>query len=144
MNWWSDFCVSAMLLMGLACGPSAPKGQKQSGKKVSREPKLLFTLQGHTDPVISVGWSPDGKHIASGGDKSMNVWDAVDGKLLRTLPGQTHVALDVAWSPDRQRLASGSWDRTVKVVDNASGNLVLTLKGHTKDVLSVDWSPDGK
>jgi len=33
-------------------------------------------LIGHSSSVFSVGWSPDGKQIASGSwDKSIGIWD---------------------------------------------------------------------
>ena len=33
-------------------------------------------LCGHSDPVYSVGFSPDGKYIASGSfDRSVHIWD---------------------------------------------------------------------
>ena len=35
-----------------------------------------LTLKGHSDIVWSVGFSPDGKRIVSGGDKTVKVWDA--------------------------------------------------------------------
>ena len=44
------------------------------------------TLTGHSGPVYSVAYSPDGKHIVSGScDKSVKIWDAHSGKEVRVV-----------------------------------------------------------
>src|SRR5947207_5598766 len=71
--------------------------------------KLLHTLVGHTEEVISIAWSPDGQQLASGSaDTTVQVWDATTGKLQHTLVGHTSRIQSVIWSPDGQRLASSS------------------------------------
>ena len=107
--------------------------------------KLLLTLNGHTDWVNTVAWSPDGTSLASGSnDKSIRIWNAESGKLLRTLNGHTDRVTSLALSPDGTSLASRSDDKSIRIWNAESGKLLHTLKnGHTDRVTSVAWSRDG-
>ena len=105
----------------------------------------LLTLRGHTAGVLSVGFSPDGKRLASASvDQTVKVWDATTGQETLALKGHTMLVRSVAFSPDGKRLASASWDQTVRVWDATTGQEMLTLKGHSDKVFSVAFSPDGK
>ena len=107
--------------------------------------KLVQTLFGHTDAVMSVCFSPDGKYIASASrDASVKIWARENGKLLRTISGHTNVVMSVCFSPDGKYIASASRDKTVKVWESENGKLLHTMFGHTGGVCCVCFSPDGK
>ncbi|KAK3946786.1 hypothetical protein QBC32DRAFT_329042 [Pseudoneurospora amorphoporcata] len=105
----------------------------------------LLTLEGHSDSVSSVAFSPDGQRLASGSwDKTIKIWDPASGSCLQTLEGHSGYVSSVAFSPDGQRLASYSDDKTIKIWDPASGSCLQTLEGHSDSVRSVAFSPDGQ
>lgn len=79
--------------------------QGNQGKKI--EINVLLS-------VSSVGFSPDGKLLASGGqDNTIKIWEVDTGKELYTLRGSDCTVNSVAFSPDGQVLVSG--DRSVKL-----------------------------
>ncbi|KIK66981.1 hypothetical protein GYMLUDRAFT_915410 [Collybiopsis luxurians FD-317 M1] len=104
-------------------------------------------LQGHTDWVQSVAFSPDGKRIVSGsGDETVRIWNAETGTPIgEPLQGHTDWVRSVAFSPDGKRIVSGSGDKTVRIWNAETGTPIgEPLQGHTDGVQSVAFSPDGK
>ncbi|MDZ8188833.1 MAG: hypothetical protein RMX96_28770 [Nostoc sp. ChiSLP02] len=107
-------------------------------------------LQGHTDSVWGVSFSPNGQMLASGSrDKTVKLWRP-DGTLLQTLTGHTEAVSAISFSPDGQTLASASLDKTVQIwrQNPITGEFYpqpyKTLKGHGDWVYSVNFSPDGE
>lgn len=79
---------------------------------MSRAGSLLKSLTDHTDCVMTVDFSPDGKTMASGSkDKTIKLWDPQTGIVRQTLTGHEGVVWQVVFSADGSRLASGSSDQ---------------------------------
>ena len=101
-------------------------------------------LTGHTEPVVSVFFLPDGTTLASvGEDGTIWLWDVADGRELAVLQGPTKSIVSVFLSPDGTTLASVSEDGTIRLWDTANGRWFAVLQGPTEPVVSVFFSPDG-
>ena len=107
-------------------------------------------------PMRSCAWSPDGSHLAMGGDdRTVVVYEVGTWNLSHVFTGHLGSVLTVEFSPDGKYLASGSGtdkvemnnandENVVKVWDMANSTLVANLRGHKDGVMEVTWSPDGK
>ena len=110
-------------------------------------PAEIHNLQGHTDVVQSVAYSPDGKYIVSGSDdKTIRVWDATTGETVAgSFQKHTEGVNSVTYSPNGKYIASSSSDSTIRVWDVTIGETVAgPFQGHTEKVNYVVYSPDGK
>jgi WD40 repeat protein/serine/threonine protein kinase len=106
---------------------------------------LLFVLGGHSGPLITVAWSPDGQQIASGGwDQVVDVWDLETRRTRHILRGHHDAIYHLVFSHDGRRLVSSSSDASAKVWDPATGEELLTLRGHRSALGSVAFSPDDR
>lgn len=111
----------------------------------TRSIKNVF--QGHEQDIYSLDFAGNGRYIASGsGDKTVRLWDVLDGKLVYTLSIEDGVTT-VAMSPDGHYVAAGSLDKSVRVWDTTTGYLVERLEnpdGHKDSVYSVAFAPNGR
>lgn len=98
-------------------------------------------LEGHSNNINSISFSPDGSLIASASDdQTLKLWRR-DGSLITTLRHDQSVR-SVKFSPDGQFLISASYDSTARIW-NANGTLVRTLQHNNEAVRCASFSNDG-
>ncbi|QRV84708.1 Vegetative incompatibility protein HET-E-1 [Ceratobasidium sp. AG-Ba] len=77
---------------------------------------VVRDIAGHSGDVVSLAFSPNGKHIASGSlDNNIQIWDAYTGDLCAgPLRGHAGPVYSIAFMPDGN-IISGSWDCTIRI-----------------------------
>jgi WD40 repeat protein/tRNA A-37 threonylcarbamoyl transferase component Bud32 len=118
----------------------------------------LRTLRGHTDQVLSVCLSPDGRYALSAGgytDRTIRLWDTASGECLRVFGDEPDSprgvnsvpkvpSKRVRFSPDGRFAISGGSDTTVRIWELATGRCLRVLDGHDGAVQAVVISTDAQ
>jgi serine/threonine protein kinase len=118
----------------------------ESTRSVSVKGSCLRTLEGHSKPVHSVAYSPDGQQIASASeDGTARLWQTNGGLLQRTLGSGTTGSLDaVAFSAEGQAIAAAGYDGIIRLWRTSTGTSASELKGHSRYVSELAFSADGQ
>lgn len=102
--------------------------------------KIIKTLKGHTNQILSIQFSPDGRRIATTSeDKTARIWDIETGKCVNVLKGHTS-AVVACWFIQEGRSVM------TKSADNAIGILILEdgCNGISTGLSDMQSSQDGK
>lgn len=127
---------------------------------------LVHTLA-HESVVCCVRFSMDGKYVATGCNKSAQIYDIISGEKVCVLQddnadtgGDLYIR-SVCFSPDGKYLATGAEDKMIRVSfksrpqccivltfhqvwDIQSRTIRTSFQGHEQDIYSLDFSRDGR
>ncbi|MCL7045260.1 hypothetical protein MKW94_018555 [Papaver nudicaule] len=79
--------------------------------------RVIYSFDGHREPVYSVAFSPNGEYLASGSlDRSLHIWSMKDGSLVKTYNGSGGI-FEVCWNKEGDKIAACFADNTVCVLD---------------------------
>jgi len=113
----------------------------QKGKSViDIEPRML---EGHRGVVNAISWSINGRCLISAGfDKTVRVWEYVNGQAITNWPGHIGEVSAVAFHPSGRIVLSGSRDTTLLMWDLTGRGTAAKLpnpKLVDKDSLDELW-----
>jgi len=103
--------------------------------------KPAATLKGHQGPVNQVNYNSNGEYCSSAGDdKTIILWNPLDGVKLKVYNGHGQSVRDVVSSHDNCNLGSASADRCAFYWDVASGTILRRFRGHDSVVNCVKFN----
>uniref|UniRef100_A0A8C9LGC8 Notchless protein homolog 1 n=1 Tax=Pavo cristatus TaxID=9049 RepID=A0A8C9LGC8_PAVCR len=107
--------------------------QPQAVFRVRAVTRCTSSLEGHTEAVISVAFSPTGKYLASGsGDTTVRFWDLSTETPQFTAKGGCRVS----WE------GSSPLSHSIFLWDPATGSQIgRVLTGHSKWITCLCWEP---
>ena len=105
--------------------------------------RCTSTLEGHSQPVLHVAFSPTGSQLASGsGDTTVRFWDLNTETPKNTCSGHSDWVLALAWAPNGLKVASGCKRGEVMVWNASNGSQMgKKLVGHKQFITCIAWEP---
>ncbi|MBG89365.1 MAG: hypothetical protein CMO80_21060 [Verrucomicrobiales bacterium] len=117
-------------------------------KPGEKEPQRIKELKGHRDVVQSLAFSPDGKHLASGGFRRLVLWNVDSGKEGRTIDeGFNGRVTALTFAGEGRFLVAADSLATrsgrLHVFDTKERKRIKTIKAHADAIYSLSTSVDG-
>jgi WD40 repeat protein len=96
------------------------------------------------DRFCSVHFSPDGKLLASFGNKRIRLWDASSSEKLREWIADAESIHCLLFTSDSKTILSGGDDKSIHFWDVATGKELRRIDGHPGTVNHLALTADGK
>lgn len=109
--------------------------------------EVPFQLEGHTDTVEHVQFSPDGDYVATGSmDGTVRIWRVYSGECVHTLEGSGSEVNWIQWNPmaGSTQIAGGTSDGSVWLWDAAEGYCVQVFSGSATTSTCGAFTADGQ
>jgi WD40 repeat protein len=97
--------------------------------------------------VFTLQYSPDGKHLLSGGrDAQIKVWNAKQGDLVQSIPAHMFAVNHILFHSSQPYFASASMDKSIKIwgADDFKLYKIISrekgLPGHMLSVNKLAWN----
>lgn len=134
--------------------PSTSNSQFVGSFPSSLRPKMNLTSAAQStgpfctlrEPVLSLDWSADGKHIVTAADgRNISIWDIATRKVVKTYQRHRGKVQVVAWGPQEMRstVASASSEGNIQIW-NANSGMQLASWLEDAPIRYFAWSPDGQ
>lgn len=104
---------------------------------------LVQKLEGHSDWVRTIDYSPDGRILASAGsDRQIIFWDAATGTQLDVLGLQSAAIAAIRFTASGNHLAAVGFEESVRLYDTASKQVIARVAGPCADLRALAFSPE--
>ncbi|KAG6886813.1 hypothetical protein C0992_002193 [Termitomyces sp. T32_za158] len=120
-----------------------------SGVKRVLDVSLVHNLM-HESVVCCVRFSHDGKYLATGCNRTAQIYDTKTGAKTCVLvdegagkSGDLYIR-SVCFSPDGKYLATGAEDKQIRIWDIQKKRIRNVFDGHQQEIYSLDFSSDGR
>ncbi|OGM41566.1 transcriptional repressor rco-1 [Aspergillus bombycis] len=133
--------------------PSQALVRDRPGNMLATGIQMIYLRRKNARVLIGTLYSTqsrDGKYLATGCNRSAQIFDVTTGQNVATLQdenvdknGDLYIR-SVCFSPDGKFLATGAEDKQIRVWDIAARTIKHIFTGHEQDIYSLDFAGNGR